>query len=51
MSTDPKQDRIDVLERAIKWVLTDASFKAPEQIDDIAERWIDVLQDAFEAEA
>lgn len=38
---------------AVRWILHDAAFKAPEQIGDIAERWVDRLQavEAFAAQA
>jgi hypothetical protein len=31
----------------IKWILSDACFKALEQIGPVAERWIERLEDAF----
>lgn len=43
--------RISELESAIKWVLRDASYKAPEQIDAaMAARWMGRLRSAFDGE-
>jgi hypothetical protein len=42
---DPYAGVID----AVEWVLNDASFKAPEQIGPVAERWIDRLESALKA--
>jgi|SRR5271155_2977367 len=35
------------LKVAVEWVLSDASFKAPEQIGQVAEGWIDRLREAL----
>jgi hypothetical protein len=47
----PNELRICELESAIKWVLRDAAYKAPEQIDAaMAQRWMARLQSAFDGE-
>ena len=37
-----------LLLEAVKWVLNDANFRAPEQVGSAAQRWIDRLQDAVQ---
>lgn len=39
----------DRLREAVDWVLNDANYKAPEEIKDIAERWLQRLQAALAA--
>lgn len=41
---------IHPLAKAVRWVLNDAYYKAPEQIGMVAERWIDKLREAMEQE-
>jgi hypothetical protein len=44
----PLHNRIERLETAIKWVIDDCGYKAPEQIDaQMARRWIDRLSRAL----
>lgn len=41
---DALRARVTELEEAAKWILKDAYYKAPEQIHDIEQRWIDRLE-------
>lgn len=41
---------IHPLVEAVRWILQDAAYKAPEQIGVVAERWIDRLRDAMTQE-
>lgn len=44
----PNELRILELEKAIKWVVRDASYKAPEQFNvSLADRWVTHLQAAL----
>jgi len=43
------EERIIELEAAIDWVINDAKYKAPEQMDAYtANRWLDVLRRALD---
>lgn len=37
----------DNLRKAIEWVLTDASYKAPEDVGEVPLRWVERLQKAI----
>jgi hypothetical protein len=43
--SDPAKEKI--LLSAIEWVIRDASFKAPEEIGPVCERWLDHLTAAL----
>jgi hypothetical protein len=45
-SRDAERAEVARLRAAIEWVLNDAYYKAPEQIDEVARRWISRLKDA-----
>lgn len=47
---DPIREAGEALAERVEWVLRDASYKAPEQIDaEMAKRWMEVLQAALAA--
>lgn len=40
----PVRMKLLEIQEAIRWILNDASYKPPEEIGDIAERWISKLR-------
>lgn len=47
MNEEQLRKRVQELEKAINWVLTDAAYKAPEQLTDVDVRWLGVLRRAM----
>ena len=45
---DEAADRIEKLEDAIQWVITDSAYKAPEQAVEAGKLWITRLRDAID---
>lgn len=41
--------RLQAIEKAVKWVLEDGVFKAPEEWNWLCQRWYGVLKDASKA--
>src|SRR5262245_57185290 len=44
------QPQPSALHDAARWILDDAAFKAPEQIGDVPQRWLERLRDSFVAD-
>jgi hypothetical protein len=42
-----KREDYDKLRTAVEWVLTDAAYKPPELVGDVAERWIWKLRETL----